>query len=62
MRLVVSLVTPLAEPELDVGHRTLHALGLAVAEDEVAFGVHQVDELRNIVQKHRGEKVFAEVR
>lgn len=39
------LVAAFAESELDVGHRSLHALGLAVGEDEVAFRVHQVDEL-----------------
>lgn len=34
------LVTAFAKAELNVGHSSLHALGLAVAEDKVALCVH----------------------
>ena len=56
------LLAVLAEAECQVGHRPLHTLGLAVAEDEVALGVHQIDELVDVVSQHRSEKRFAEVR
>ncbi|SST11926.1 Uncharacterised protein [Acinetobacter baumannii] len=55
------LVAAFAEAELDVRHRSLHAFGLPIAEDEVALGVHQVDELRDVVHQHRGQEVLAEV-
>ncbi|MDT4869165.1 hypothetical protein FQZ97_1041810 [compost metagenome] len=46
------LVAAFAEAKLHRRHRTLHALGLPIREDQVAVAIHQVDELMDVVAEH----------
>ena len=54
------LVAALPEGELGVGHCTLHSACLPVCKEQIAFVVHQIDELVDVVLKHPGQHVLAE--
>lgn len=54
------LVSAFAETELHRGHRAFHAMGLPVGKHQLAFLVHQVDELEQVVAQERDQERLAE--
>ncbi|MPM64239.1 hypothetical protein SDC9_111125 [bioreactor metagenome] len=54
------LVAAFTEAELHIRHGPLHAVRLAVGEDQLPARVHQVDEVVQVVAEHRGQEAVPE--